>query len=266
MILFSAIVPHPPVIIPEIGQEKANQVKKTIHAMEKLSEQLNEVDPETIVFFTPHALTYADRFNIVVTEKLQSVIDAQGEQIINWKGKNNLALAEKIAQQCEEEEMDFNLQESESEVYTLDQGIAVPLYYFAAHLSTVKVVSISYSYSSLQEQFDFGQIFGEICEKTPERIAIIASGDLSHRHFEKPQIAQQFDDQVINRIKNNQLSELNNINEQLVEQSGECGYRSNLMLSGALSEKILAPEIYSYETPFGIGYLVANLNVINENR
>jgi hypothetical protein len=37
MIVFSAFVPHPPLLIPEIGKEKNQSVAKTKKAMEKLN-------------------------------------------------------------------------------------------------------------------------------------------------------------------------------------------------------------------------------------
>jgi AmmeMemoRadiSam system protein A len=41
--------------------------------------------------------------------------------------------------------------------------------------------------------------------------------------------------------------------------AGECGYRSMLVAIGASSELPLSCEVLSYEAPFGVGYLVAQL-------
>ena len=49
--------------------------------------------------------------------------------------------------------------------------------------------------------------------------------------------------------------------EDFVEAAGECGYRSILILLGALDSLDLKPEILSYEGPFGVGYLVANYHL-----
>ena len=40
MLVFSAIVPHPPILIPALGQENLNLLKKTTEAMEKTAEKL----------------------------------------------------------------------------------------------------------------------------------------------------------------------------------------------------------------------------------
>jgi aromatic ring-opening dioxygenase LigB subunit len=48
----------------------------------------------------------------------------------------------------------------------------------------------------------------------------------------------------------------------LVQSAGECGLRSIVILMGALDGLKVKPEILSYEGPFGVGYLVASLEVI----
>ena len=46
--------------------------------------------------------------------------------------------------------------------------------------------------------------------------------------------------------------------DKFIEQAGECGLRSFLILLGALSKINYQPELLSYEGPFGVGYLVMN--------
>src|SRR6185295_6884535 len=41
--------------------------------------------------------------------------------------------------------------------------------------------------------------------------------------------------------------------------AGECGYRSMLVAIGASAELPLSCEVLSYEAPFGVGYLVAQI-------
>lgn len=54
-IVFAAIAPHPPVILPSVGSEKdRNKVKNTISALEKLGEKLAEEKPNTIIISSPH--------------------------------------------------------------------------------------------------------------------------------------------------------------------------------------------------------------------
>ena len=49
MLTFAAIVPHPPVLIPSIGKENIDKLKKTIRALDILEEELNQANPDTII-------------------------------------------------------------------------------------------------------------------------------------------------------------------------------------------------------------------------
>jgi len=43
-----------------------------------------------------------------------------------------------------------------------------------------------------------------------------------------------------------------------VEEASQCGYRSILILLGIMKNMDYAFKNYSYEGPFGVGYLVGN--------
>jgi len=54
-IVFAAISPHPPIILPSVGsKEDREQVKKTISALEGLGEKLKKAKPEMIIISSPH--------------------------------------------------------------------------------------------------------------------------------------------------------------------------------------------------------------------
>jgi len=95
-------------------------------------------------------------------------------------------------------------------------------------------------------------------------VALIASGDLSHRLKRgapagyKP-TAHQFDAQVVGALRNNDSERIINIDQDVRRLAGECGYRSMLVVLGATRELPAAAEVLHYEAPFGVGYLVAQL-------
>src|SRR5262249_23489933 len=96
------------------------------------------------------------------------------------------------------------------------------------------------------------------------RVAFIASGDLSHRL--KPRApagynpdAHVFDEQVVEALRANAPQRIVAIDHNVRKLAGECGYRSMLVAIGASSDLPLSCEVLSYEAPFGVGYLVAQL-------
>jgi len=46
-----------------------------------------------------------------------------------------------------------------------------------------------------------------------------------------------------------------------VEEAGECGFRSILIILGILNQLDCKFDALSYEGPFGVGYLTANFKI-----
>jgi aromatic ring-opening dioxygenase LigB subunit len=54
-IVFAAISPHPPIILPSVGsKEDRSKVKKTIDKLEELSEEFKKAKPDSIIISSPH--------------------------------------------------------------------------------------------------------------------------------------------------------------------------------------------------------------------
>ena len=267
MIVFGAITPHPPLLIPNIKKEDRDKIQNTEQAMTKLSKDLAEAEPDTIIFITPHALLYPDLFNVNGMQNLKGDFSQFGNTKDTWSGQNDVDLAERITKKAEDEGVPTVLYDNGEESFTLDHGIMVPLYFIKDKIDfKYKVLPIGYTYGSRAEHYLFGQIIASVCEQSVRRIAIIASGDLSHRlDMEAPDgfsyDGGKFDKEFIDLIEQADTYSLMNMDEELVENAGECGYKSSLVLLGALSNLQFQPSVYSYEGPFGVGYLVANMNI-----
>ena len=59
-ILAGFMVPHPPMIVPDIGKGSEAQVQKTIDAYERVAGEIAELRPDTIVITSPHSIMDAD--------------------------------------------------------------------------------------------------------------------------------------------------------------------------------------------------------------
>src|SRR6185369_17456899 len=60
-------------------------------------------------------------------------------------------------------------------------------------------------------------------------------------------------------IRNCATQRIVDIDPELRSAAGECGYRSMLVAIGATESLDANCEVISYEAPFGVGYLVAQL-------
>ena len=57
-------VPHPPIILPEVGHGEEEKISATSSAYKKISQRIVELDPDTIIITSPHSIMYADYFHI----------------------------------------------------------------------------------------------------------------------------------------------------------------------------------------------------------
>ncbi len=271
MLKFAAIAPHPPIIVPTIGAPAdLKKVSKTVEAMEKLAEKFAKAAPDTVIIISPHGPVDFKQFTINQSPTLVGHFYNFGDFKTELIFKNDLELIEVIKKDCQKEKIPLRLTDSKE----LDHGALVPLYYLSKKHPNFKVVPMAYSYLDIENHFKFGQILhqttsGGLSSATGsqgKRIAIIASGDLSHRLTPEapagysPQ-GKEFDERLIELLKKKDTEGILKMDQGLIEEAGECGYRSIVILLGALNDLDWQSEILSYEGPFGVGYSVVNFKL-----
>ena len=57
-------VPHPPLIVHEVGRGRENEIAITVAAYVQVAKKIAGLKPETIVITSPHAPLYRDYFHI----------------------------------------------------------------------------------------------------------------------------------------------------------------------------------------------------------
>jgi AmmeMemoRadiSam system protein A/AmmeMemoRadiSam system protein B len=259
-IVFSGIAPHPPIMVPEVGRDACAAVTSSIEAMAEFTRRLMESGAQTVVIISPHAPLDARAFVAYNAAELTG-------DFANFRApdvKINFPLAEDlltaISESCATEDYEVLPLENVS----LDHGTLVPLYFLARNGWHGSVVALGYSFLSNDDHLKFGQCIRRAAERVGRPVAVVASGDLSHRlqpdapaGFDPH--AHQFDDAVLAAIRENQPAQIVEIDHGLLRMAGECGYRSMLVALGAINQMPAACEVLSYEAPFGVGYLVAQM-------
>ena len=59
------MVPHPPILLPEVGRGEEKKIAATAAAYERAAAFAVELKPETIVLASPHTVMYSDYFHII---------------------------------------------------------------------------------------------------------------------------------------------------------------------------------------------------------
>lgn len=259
-LVFAGIAPHPPIMVPEVGREAIAEVRKSIEGMAELTQRIIDCEVETIILISPHAPLEPAAF-----------IAYDGPQLFGDFAKFRAPTATAHAELDDELLNEItNAAATESLIVMrirgqdLDHGTAVPLYFLQHNGWNGKVVALGYSFLSNEDHLRFGKCIRSAIAKVGRRVAFVASGDLSHRL--KPDApagynpnAHLFDEEVVEAIRRGTPDQIVNIDQDLRRAAGECGYRSMLVALGVIQNGGTSTEVISYEAPFGVGYLVAQL-------
>ncbi len=259
MLTFAAIVPHPPILIPRIGKNNLQKLKKTVQAFDILEEDLNQANPDTLIVISPHGEINFNAFTINTNQIYSANFEDFGDFQTKLSFKSDLGFINHLKGKNETKlPLQLILQEN------LDHGAAVPLYYLTRKVQDQRIVPINYSFLSYAKHLEFGELIKEAIFSTDKKYAIIASGDLSHRlSLQAPSgfspSAKDFDKKLIQFLKKKSVQGILDLDPAVIEDAGECGLRSFLILLGAVKNMSYEFEVLSYESPFGVGYLVGEM-------
>ena len=258
-LVFIGIAPHPPIMVPEVGGAQAELVRASAEGMRDLTKRIKACGAGTVLLISPHAPL--ERSNFVA----YGGPDLRGDFA-------NFRAPQAIVEAPVDEELLGAIREAAAEEgygvtdlgpRPLDHGTAVPLYFLLRNGWRGRVVALGYSYLSDEDHLRFGHCLRRGVERVGRPVAFVASGDLSHRLTHgapagfDPE-AHRFDEQVVAALRANTPGRIPQIDRGLRRLAGECGYRSMLVALGAAAEPEC--EVINYESPFGVGYLVAQLS------
>ncbi|MFL6228732.1 MAG: AmmeMemoRadiSam system protein A [Pyrinomonadaceae bacterium] len=257
-LVYVGIAPHPPIMVPEVGQDAAREVAGSIEAMRELTARVVASRAETVVIISPHAPLEAHAFVAYRDVELRGGFARFRAPEATVSAPLDAELLDALERAAAEE--GFEIEPLEG--YELDHGTAVPLYFLLRNGWRGRVVALGYSFLPDADHVRFGACLRRAAEATGRTVALVASGDLSHRLTRdapagyNPE-AHLFDEQVTESIRDGAPARIAEIDPNLRRLAGECGYRSMLVAVGA-SEGLHADcEVMHYEAPFGVGYMVA---------
>ena len=259
-LVFAGIAPHPPIMVPEVGREAIAEVQKSIDGMAELTQRIIDRGVETIILISPHAPLEASAF-----------VAYDGPQLFGDFAKfraptatAHAELDDELLNEITRAAAGENLIVVKIRGYDLDHGTAVPLYFLQRNGWNGRVVALGYSFLSNADHLRFGKCITGAIAKVGRRVAFVASGDMSHRLTPGAPAgynpnAHLFDEEVVEAIRSGAPDQIVNIDQDLRRAAGECGYRSMLVALGMIQPAHQSSEVISYEAPFGVGYLVAQL-------
>ena len=256
-ILAGFMVPHPPLIIPDIGRGQEREIQNTIDAYRKAAEEIGRLQPETIVLLSPHQTMYADYFHISPGRSAKGDFGQFRAPQVRMEVSYDTAFVEHLGALAGSKGLQAGtLGERERK---LDHGTMVPLYFVNQYLTEYRLVRIGLSGFPLIAHYRLGQCIREVAEALDRKVVVIASGDLSHKLKEDGPYGYQkegpeYDARIMDAMGRGAFGELLRFPEDFCEKAAECGHRSFTIMAGAFDRTAVDVEHLSYEGPFGVGY------------
>ena len=256
-IMAAFMVPHPPMIVPEIGRGSEEQVLETTKAYERAAAEVAALKPDTIIITSPHSVMYADYFHISPGSAAKGSFSRFRASGVKFSENYDTELVERICEIADAQ--DFPAGTYGERDASLDHGTMVPLWFIRKQYVGGKIVRIGLSGLPLTDHYRLGQIIARAVEETGTRAVLIASGDLSHKlqsygpYGYAPE-GPEYDRRIMDVCGRAAFGELFDFNEGFCEKAAECGHRSFVIMAGAFDGIRVKAEALSHQDVTGVGY------------
>jgi len=269
-------MPHPPIIIPEVGKGEERKIEDTSNACYKIAEEIANIQPDTIIIITSHGPLFRDAVSLSCENSINGDLSNFAAPQVKFNLNIDIPLTKQIIDHAENEDIPtieitkvFAYQYGLK--YELDHGSMVPLYFINKKYLNYKIVHITYGLLPKIQLYKFGMCIKKAVEDIDVNAVFIASGDLSHRlskdgPYEYSPYGKKFDEELISLLKVGDVTGVFNMDETTVKSAGECGLRSYYIMLGAMDGNDISGNLLAYEGTFGVGYMTMKFSVNQTNR
>ena len=251
------MVPHPPLIVAEVGKGGEKEVQATIDAYRAVAAEIARLAPETIIVSSPHSIMYSDYFHVSPGSGATGSFARFGAPQVAFSESYDAELVAAIRRETAAVSLRAGTEGVKDPA--LDHGTMVPLYFVRQYYTDFRLVRIGISGQSYREHYRLGQCIQRAVEQTGRRVVFIASGDLSHKLSEygpygfAPE-GPEYDRRIMDVMARADFGALFDFDADFCDKAAECGHRSFIIMAGALDGMSVKARCYSHEGTTGVGY------------
>lgn len=269
------LVPHPPIMVPEIGKGEERKLEKTIKSLERITANMRAEKPQTVIVITPHGCMFSDAIAVSVQKQFVGDFSQFGQPGVSLEFNGDTEMSYRIMEEAAHEGIPvISMDRATAGKYRtslgLDHGALVPLYYINKGYQGFDLVHITYGLLSPFDLYRFGKCVQKVIEGKEKKVSILCSGDLSHRLTKDAPAGYskkgaEYDQRLISLLGDVDVEGIITLDPHLIEEAGECAYRAILIMLGAIDGFDIETELMSYEGPFGVGYCVASFKPLQRS-
>ena len=269
MLKMVVFLPHPPIVVPEVGGNEAARVAETAQAMALLAREIYDLKPEVVVAITPHGHVFSDAITVTAVDPLEGDLGQFGAPQVKVRYELDQEAVAAILDECSDgtvhcAALDEKVLSRLRRSARLDHGLLVPLSFLAKTGWQGRLVPVNMGLLPHEELYHFGMLLRQALTKLERKWVLLASGDMSHCLLPgapagySPQGAV-FDELIRQCVREGDIKRIFALDPDLIEEAAECGLRPLIMALGALDGFEIEASELSYQGPFGVGYLVAKM-------
>jgi aromatic ring-opening dioxygenase LigB subunit len=263
-ICYACISPHPPIIVPQVGRGRERGAARTIAALRQLAQEVRAQAPETALLMATHGPLNPRGAVILDAPSASGDLSAFGAPDVKLELRTDRPLVEAVLREARA--AGASLSPVPSWGSGLDWSVTVPLYYLRQGLGQAPVTPMNVSFAPPEDHFRLGAAVRKAIEKTGRRTVVIASADLSHRLSEDgpygfDPAGPELDRRIQRAVEAWDPRCLFEMDDAFRERAGDDAVASISFLMGVLHGLNVRPRILSYEGPWGVGYMVAAVDI-----
>ena len=262
------MVPHPPIILPEVGRGEEKKLAASDAAYRRAAAFAAALEPDAVVLSSPHSVMYADYFHISPGDGARGDMGQFCAPQLRFQADYDTKFVSVLSDLAEKAGLPAGTLGERSPA--LDHGTMIPLYYINQFYTDYRLVRIGLSGLPLADHYRLGQLIARTAERLGRRVLFVGSGDLSHKLLAEGPYGfaaegPEYDERIMDVMGRAAFDELLDFDEGFCERAAECGHRSFCILAGALDGKRLETERLSHEGTFGVGYGVCTYRVTGDD-
>lgn len=267
-VLGAVMVPHPPIILPEIGKGEEKHIAEIDEAYRMAASLIEKLDPDTVVIISPHAPAYYDYIQITDGNKARGDL----RQFRDWKDtfevEYDTRLIDEISRICEEQSIPAGTLGEQK--HDLDHGTMIPLYYLKNLKPETKFVRIGTGGPSNEMHYRLGMAIEEAALKLGRKIAVVGSGDLSHCQKEDSSYGFKacgpaYDQKIMEIMGQGDFMRLLEMTDREADEAMVCGQKPFNIMAGTLDGKNVDARRLAHSAYFGVGYGICTYQADEDN-
>lgn len=259
-VTLAVLMPHAPILVPSVGKERLPEVDSSVRAMREVSREVVAAEPETIVLISPHTPRQPMAFPVWAQERVRGTFAPFGApgEVVDLPV--DVEFLQKLSDAAPRAGATLHAMRGDA----LDHGALVPLWFLHEAGWRGPTVILGLNWPGAGGLRALGQAIATTARETGRKIAIVASGDMSHRLIPgapsgyEP-TAKQFDQTFVETLRRKAYRDVDRIDPGLQNRAAEDVVDSTVVALSAVDWATDGGRVLSYEGPFGVGYTVAVL-------